>query len=176
MGANVLTPARLAVAASLTPWDFALLVKASARRALALYDVSHAQLARLLGLESTARVDAALSDARDNQVPLWWFAHPAFPPQVRAHVFEELTRATSREPCAAETPERQLGVALGRVGHFITIASATLDEARATRLSAESAAQLLRVVDGAVGALSGLAARLRQRTDTGGHAAAGGAR
>lgn len=176
MSAPVLTPERLATASSLTPWDLALLVKASARRALALYDVSHAQLARLLGLESTARVDAALADTRDNAVPLWWFAHPNFPAQVRAHVFEELTRGTAREPLAAETPERQLGVALGRVGHFITIASATLDEARAARLSGESAAQLLRVVDGARGALDGLAARLRQRVTTGGHPAAGGGR
>lgn len=173
MSAPILTPETLASARPLTPWELALLVKALLRRALALYDVSHAQLARLLGLESTARVDAALSDARDNQVPLWWFAHPGFPAQVRAHVFEELTRATAREPAAADTPERQLRVALSRVGHFVTIAAATVDESRFT---ADTAAQLLRVVDGAIGALSGLAARLRQRTNTGGHAAAGGAR
>lgn len=174
MSANVLTPEFLASAQPLSPWDLALLVKALLRRALALYDVSHAQLAQRLGLESTARVDAALSDARDNAVPLWWFAHPRFPEQVRAHVFEELTRATAREPIAADSPERQLRVALGRVGHFVTIAAATVDE---TRFSADTAAQLLRVVDGAVGALSGLASRLRQRTSTGGHAAAkGGAR
>ncbi len=173
MSANVLTPELLAAAATLTPWDLALLVKALLRRALALYGISHAQLARLLGLESTARVDAALSDARDNQVPLWWFAHPGFPAQVRAHVFEELTRATAREPAAADTPERQLRVALSRVGHFVTIAAATVDE---SCFSADTAAQLLRVVDGAIGALSGLAARLRQRTSTGGFPAAGGPR
>lgn len=80
----------------LTPWDLALLVKALVRTALALYGVSHSQLARLLGLESTARVDASLSDA----------------------------------------------------------------------------AQLLRVIDLAQGALGGLAARCRQRIDTGRHARA----
>lgn len=173
MSAPFLTPETLASAHPLTPWELALLVKALLRRALALYDVSHAQLAQRLGLESTARVDAALSDSRDNAVPLWWFAHPGFPSQVRAHVFEELTRATAREPSAAETPERQLRVALSRVGHFVTIAAATVDE---SRFSADTAAQLLRVVDGAIGALSGLAARLRQRTSTGGFAAAGGPR
>jgi hypothetical protein len=170
MSANVLTPATLAL---LSPWDLALLAKALLRRALALYDVSHAQLARLLGLESTARVDAALSDTRDNAVPLWWFAHPAFPAQVRAHVFEELSRLTAREPAAAETPERQLRVALQRVGHFVTIAAATVDE---SRLSTDSAGQLLRVVDSTRGALDGLAARLRQRVSTGGYPAAGGRR
>lgn len=173
MSANVLTPELLAAAATLTPWDLALLVKALLRRALALYGISHAQLARLLGLESTARVDAALSDARDNQVPLWWFAHPAFPVQVRAHVFEELLRATAREPVAAESPERQLGVALLRVGQFVTAAAATLHE---ERLSTEAAEQLLRVVDSARAALDGLASRLRRRTNTGGYPAAGGPR
>lgn len=171
MSANLLTPATLASLTS--PWDLALLAKGIVRHTLGHYDVSHAQVARLLGLESTARVDAALSDARDNAVPLWWFLHPAFPAQVRAHVFEELSRLTAREPPAAETPERQLGVALTRVGQFITTAAATLHE---ERLSTEAAAQLLRVVDGARAALDGLAARLRQRVDTGGYPAAGGGR
>jgi len=173
VSANVLTPELLTAASTLTPWDLALMVKGIVRRTLGLYDVSHAQLARLLGLESTARVDAALSDARDNAVPLWWFLHPSFPAQVRAHVFEELARLTAREPAAADTPERQLRIAMQRVGSFITCAMATIDE---SRLTTEAAAQLLRVVDSTRGALDGLAARLRQRAITGGFPAAGGDR
>jgi len=153
----------------LTPWDLALLVKALVRTALALYGVSHSQLARLLGLESTARVDASLSDARDNAVPLWWFAHPSFPAQVRAHVFEELARRAGVAPSSAETPERQLMVALTKVGQFTTTAAATMLDAK---ISVDDAAQLLRVIDLAQGALGGLAARCRQRIDTGRHARA----
>lgn len=156
-----------------SPWDLGLLAKEIVRRPLDLYDVSRAQLARRLGLESTARVDACLADHRDNAAPLWWFLHPGFPSQVRAHVFEDITRRTVREPSAAETPERQLRVALGRAGQFITTAAATVDE---TRLSTEAAAQLLRVVDAARFALDGLASRLRQRVSTGGYPAAGGGR
>jgi len=180
VSANVLTPGRVIVAdgddpaASVSAWDLELLAKSIVRRPLDLYDVSRAQLARRLGLESTAHVDACLSDHRDNAAPLWWFLHPGFPSQVRAHVFEDITRRTLREPLAAETPEHQLGVALGRVGHFVTIAGATMDEVRVSGLRVETAAQLLRVVDGARHALDGLSARLRQRVDTGGFPAARG--
>jgi hypothetical protein len=156
----------------LTPWDYALLVKGATRTALALYGVTHTQLARLLGLESTARVDAALSDARDNAIPLWWFAHPAFPAQVRAHVFEELTRRCETAPTSAETPEHQLMVALSKVGGFVTVAAATMLD---HRVSADDAAQLLRVIEGATTALASLGARLRRRVDTGRHPAARGA-
>lgn len=174
VSANFLTPDMLEAAEPLTPWDLALLVKALVREALALYGITHAQLARRLGLESTARVDAALSDARDNAVPLWWFAHPGFPEQVRAHVFEGISRRTLRTPTSADTPEQQIKVAILRVSQFAATAAATQLEAR---VSAEAAAQLLRVVDVAIGALGGLASRLRQRVATGGHAAAkGGAR
>lgn len=173
MSAPFLTPETLASAHPMTPWELALLVKGLLRRALALYDVTHAQLAQRLGLESTARVDAALSDARDNAVPLWWFAHPRFPEQVRAHVFEELRRLTEREPPAADTPERQLRVAFLRVSQFAATAAATLLEDDA-RLTPESAAQVLRVVDGTIASLSGLALRLRRRVETGGYAAAKG--
>jgi len=155
---NRLTPARPSA------WDLALLTKGLVRDALSLYGVSHAQVARGLGLESTARVDACLSDARDNQVPVWWLMHPGFPAQVRAHVIEEIARRASPEPTAAETPERQVMVALTRVGQFTTAAAATMLDAV---ISVDDAAQLLRVIDSAQCALGGLAARLRQRLDTG---------
>jgi hypothetical protein len=160
---------------SLTPWDYALLTKALLRDALAFYCITHAMLARMLGLESAARVDAALSDARDNQVPLWWLLHPGFPAQVRAHVFEEIARRTAVAPPAADTPERQVMVALIRVGQFVSTASATMTHDITARIDAEPAAQLLRVVEGAASALGGLASRLRQRVATGRHATKGGA-
>lgn len=165
------TPGRTAVVA-VSPYDLALSAKALMRDALGLYGVSRPVLARMLGLESKARIDAALDDLRDNQVPLWWLLHPAFPAQVRAHLVEALSRAAVSTVEVDVEPERQILAALTRVGTFTTTAAATL---QGVSLSRDAAAQLLRVVEPTQQALSVLASQLRARLDSQTAVRAGGA-
>ena len=155
-------------ALSLTPRDRSLRAKAAVRAALAIHGVTHAHLASHLGV-SVAIVDAALSDARENAVPLWWLTHPGFPAPVRAHVIEEITYRTTTAAPPSETPELLTQHALTRVGQFVTMASATMSPGVAWCIGAEAAAQMLRQVTDTIAALGGLASRLHRRVDTGRH-------
>ena len=157
------------------PRDHALVAKAVLRDACALHGVTHAQLAQLFGV-SLASVDAALSDARENAVPMWWLLHPGLPEAVRSYVLAEITLRTAA-PTPTDSPEVLVQHALIRVGHFVTSASATLAPGTVWRIGSEGAAQLLKQISDAVVSLGAASRRLQRRVVTGAQSAAkGGAR
>jgi hypothetical protein len=160
----------------MAPRDHALIAKAVWRSALALHGVTHAQLAALLGV-TTAAVDAALSDARDNTVPMWWLMHPAVPEAVRSYVLTEIAARTSAPRATDDSPEALTQAALVRVGHLVTTLGALLTPGTAWRIGVDAAAQALRQIGDTVTTLRGLSARLQRRVITGSlPAAKGGSR
>lgn len=157
------------------PRDHALIAKQVLRDACALHDVTHAQLAKLLGV-SLASVDAALSDARENAVPMWWLLHPALPEAVRAYVVSEIAARTDAS-VPTDPPEVLVQHALVRVGRLVTAASATLTPGTVWRIGADAAAQLLKQMSDAIVSLGAASKRLQRRAITGAQPAAkGGAR
>lgn len=154
------------------PRDHALIAKQVLRDACALHGVTHAQLAKLLSV-SLASVDAALSDARENAVPMWWLLHPALPEAVRAYVVAEIAARTDAG-VPTDPPEVLVQAALVRVGRFVTAASATLTPGAVWRIGADAAAQLLKQVSDTIVSLSAASKRLQRRAITGAQPAAKG--
>ncbi len=166
----LLVVAGLVIASALivrAPRDHALVAKAVLREAIELHELTHVQLARLLGV-SLASVDAALSDARENAVPMWWLLHPALPEAVRSYVIAEIALRTEA-PVPSDPPEVLLQHALIRVGKLVTAASATLTPGAVWRIGAEAAAQLLRQISDAIVSLGAASRRLQRRAITGSH-------
>lgn len=160
--------------ASLSAYELNLCAKRALRTGRELAGLTRVQLARCLGHADERTVRAWEDEDSTSHFPVHALMHPDFPEKVRAFVLAEIARVSgSQEPTGADTVEEALCAHQRAAGQFVTgMGTAVLRG----RLTSDGARQALQLVEKDVTTGQVAARLLRRRVQTGGHAAAGGAR